>query len=241
MAPEIETKEVFLPSRVLEICLKGWEEADDAALARAVGEAMEHAYWHWRWLMSVRAKKCRLVVVQVRDARGVEMMPHYQIGELSTLSGWHPERAISEAQTLLAESGDGLTFDLPVDSEMMTEWATIARNFDVDEDSALELLGTAMVVLDQAHDAYVEELGENFYVATRGLERDIDALIGDEYGRWSAETMQIVDKNSTVGMAQIFPEIPEGMKTSVPIVYLPEIIEEADDEDEEEDADDVRS
>ncbi len=239
MAPEIETKEVFLPSRILDMCLKGWEEADDAALARAVGEAMEHAYWHWRWLMAVRAKKCRLVVVQVRDARGVEMMPHYQIGELSTLSGWHPERAIAEAQSELAESGDGLTFDLPVDSEMMTEWADIARNFDVDEDSALELLGSAMVLLDNAHDAYVEELGENFYVATRGIERDLDALIGDEYGRWSAETMQVVDKTSTVSMAQIFPEVPEGMKTSVPIVYLPEIIEEAEDADEE-GADDVR-
>ncbi len=239
MAPEIETKEVFLPSRILEMCVKGWEEADDAALARAVGEAMEHAYWHWRWLMAVRAKKCRLVVVQVRDARGVEMMPHYQIGELSTLSGWHPERAIAEAQTELAESGDGLTFDLPVDSEMMSEWVSIARSFDVDADSALELLGSAMVLLDNAHDAYVDELGENFYVATRGLERDLDALIGDEYGRWSAETMQVVDKHSTVGMAQIFPEVPDGMTTAVPIVYLPEIIEEA--EDDEDEADDARS
>lgn len=239
MAPEIETKEVFLPASVLDVCLKGWEEADDAVLARAVGEAMEHAYWHWRWLMAVRAKKCRLVVVQVRDARGEEMMPHYQIGELSTLSGWHPERAIAEAQTLLAESGDGLTFDLPVDPEMMAEWGSIGRSFDVDEDSALELLGTAMVLLDSAHDAYVEELGENFYVATRGIERDLDALITDEYGRWSGETMQVVDKGSTVAMAQIFPEIPEGMKTAVPVVYLPEIIEEAEDEDEEK-ADDVR-
>lgn len=234
MPPEMETKEVFLPSRVLDICLKGWEEADDAALARAVGETMEHAYWHWRWLMAVRGKKCRLVVVQVRDARGVEMMPHYQIGELSTLSGWHPERAIAEAQTLLAESGDGLTFDLPVDPEMIAEWGGIARNFDVDEDSALELLGTAMVLLDHAHDAYVEELGENFYVATRGLERDLDALIGDEYGRWSAETMQVVDTGKTTGMAQIFPEVPDGMTTPVPVVYLPEIIEEADDEEDEE-------
>lgn len=233
MANDIETKEVFLPARVLDACLKGWEDAEDNALARAVGEAMEHAYWHWRWLMAVRAKKCRLVVVQVRDARGVELMPHYQIGELFTLSGWHPERALVEAQTLLAESGDGLSFDLPVDSEMMGEWNEIGAIFDIDDDSTLEVLGAAMVLLDQAHDDYVEELGENFYIATRGIERDLDNLIGDEYGRWSAETMQIVDKTSTVGMAQIFPEMPEGMKTAVPLVYLPDVIDEASDEDEE--------
>ncbi len=231
MAPEIETKEVFLPARVLEMCLKNWEDAEDAALARAVGEAMEHAYWHWRWIMAVRQKKCRLVVVQVRDARGEEMMPHYQIGELFTLSGWHPERAVAEAQTELAESGDGLTFDLPVDPEMMAEWGDLARAFDLDADTALELLGCAMVLLDNAHDAYVDELGDNFYVATRGMERDLDALIDDEYGRWSAETMQVVDKTATVGMAQIFPEVPEGMTTPVPVVYLPEIIEEAEDEE----------
>lgn len=227
---EIETKEVFLPAKVLDACLKGWEEADDQLLARAVGEAMEHAYWHWRWLMSVRANKCRLVVVQVRDARGVELMPHYQIGELFTLSGWHPERALAEAQTLLAESGDGLSFDLPVDSEMLEEWGEIAEVFDLEDDSAMELLGSAMVLLDQAHDAYVEELGENFYIATRGLERELDNLIADEYGRWSAETMQIVDQASTVGMAQVFPEVPAGMTTAVPLVYLPDIIDEATDE-----------
>ena len=228
--PEIETKEVFLPARVLDACLNGWEDADDQLLARAVGEAMEHAYWHWRWLMSVRANKCRLVVVQVRDARGVELMPHYQIGELFTLSGWHPERALAEAQTLLAESGDGLSFDLPVDSEMLSEWGEIADVFDLEDDSAMELLGSAMVLLDQAHDKYVEELGENFYIATRGIERELDNLIADEYGRWSAETMQIVDQPSTVAMAQIFPELPAGMKTPVPLVYLPDVIDEADED-----------
>jgi hypothetical protein len=236
LAQELETKEVFLPAQVLDACLKGWEEADDAVLAKAVGEAMEHAYWHWRWLMAVRHYRCRLVVVQVRDARGVELMPHYQIGELFTLSGWHPERALAEAQTLLAESGDGLSFDLPVDHEMLAEWNEIAESFDIDEESALEVLGSAMVLLDQAHDAYVEELGENFYIATRGIERELDNLIADEYGRWSAETMQIVDKTSTVGMAQVFPEVPEGMTTAVPMVYLPDMIEEAPEDEERNDA-----
>jgi hypothetical protein len=235
LAQDIETREVFIPARVLEACMKGWEEADDMVLSRAVGEAMEHAYWHWRWIMAVRQYHCRLVVVQVRDARGVELMPHYQIGELFTLSGWHPERALVEAQTLLAESGDGLSFDLPVDHEMMAEWNEIARAFDLDEDSAMEVLGCAMVLLDQAHDQYVEELGENFYIASRGIERDLDHLIADDYGRWSAETMQIVDKTSTVGMAQVFPEVPEGMKTAVPLVYLPDVIEEADDNEAEDD------
>lgn len=228
--PPIETREVYLPAQVLEACMKGWEEADDEVLSRAVGEAMEHAYWHWRWLMAVRHYKCRLVVVQVRDARGVEMMPHYQLGDLFTLSQWHPERALVEAQSLLAESGDGLTFDLPVDSEMLREWGELGETFDLDSDSALEVLGSAMVLMDQAHDAYVEELGEDFYIATRGMERDLDSLVADEYGRWSAETMQIVDRHATVAMTQIFPEVPEGMTTPVPVVYQPEIVEEDDDD-----------
>lgn len=225
-----ETREVFLPARVLESCLKGWEEADDDKLSQAVGEAMEHAYWHWRWLMAVRAHRCRLVVVQLRDARGEELMPHYQIGELFTLSGWHPERALVEAQSLLNESGDGLTFDLPVDGEMLEEWAELAEAFDLDDENAMETLATAMVLLDEAHDGYVEELGDDFYVATRGLERDIDALVADDFGRWSAETMQVVDRHATVAMAQIFPEVPEGMTTPVPVVYQPDIPEEDEQE-----------
>ena len=220
-----ETKEVFLPAQVLDICLSNWEEAEDEVLAKAVGEAMEHAYWHWRWLMAIRAHKCRLVVVQLRDARGEDMMPHYQLGDLFTLSQWHPERALAEAQTLLAESGDGLTFDLPVDPEMMEEWGDLAQAFEVDDENALELLGAAMVLLDHAHDTYVEELGEDFYVATRGLERDLDALISDEFGRWSAETMQIVDTHATLNMAQVYP-VPPKDKKPVPLVYQPEIVDE---------------
>lgn len=226
MKKDLETKEVFLPARVLDVCLKGWEEAEDDKLSLAVGEAMEHAYWHWRWLMAVRAHRCRLVVVQLRDPRGEELMPHYQIGDLFTLSGWHPERALIEAQTLLNESGDGLTFDLPVDAQMLEEWGELADAFDLDDENALEVLATAMVLLDEAHDAYVEELGEDFYVATRGLERDLDTLIADDFGRWSAETMQIVDKHATVAMAQVFPEVPEGMTTPVPVVYQPEVAED---------------
>jgi hypothetical protein len=231
---EMETKEVFLPARVLDACLKGWDEAADEVLSRAVGEAMEHAYWHWRWIMAVRQYHCRLVVVQLRDPRGEELMPHYQLGDLFTLSGWHPERALVEAQTLLSESGDGLSFDLPVDPEMMTDWKRLAAQFDIEDDNVMEILGSAMVLLDQAHDQYVEELGEAFYVATRGLERDLDKLIADDFGRWSAETMQIVDTLKTVNMAQVFPEVPEGMTTPVPVVYQPDIEDDEDDEDEAE-------
>jgi len=227
-----ETREVFLPARVLDICLKNWDDADDEALAKAVGEAMEHAYWHWRWLMAVRAHRCRLVVVQLRDPRGQELMPHYQLGDLFTLSQWHPERALAEAQTLMAESGDGLTFDLPVDAEMMDEWTELGEAFDLDGEAALDLLGVAMVLLDHAHDTYVEDLGEDFYVASRGLERDLDNLVADEFGRWSAETMQIVDRHATVGMAQIFPYLPDGMTTPVPLVFQPE----AGDDEEGDDA-----
>lgn len=222
---DLDTKEVFLPAKVLEACLKGWEEAEDDKLSMAVGEAMEHAYWHWKWLMAVRTHKCRLVVVQLRDARGDELMPHYQIGELFTLSGWHPERALVEAQTLLNEAGDGLTFDLPVDEEMLDEWKELGEAVGLDDDNALEVLATAMVLLDEAHDAYVEELGENFYVATRGLERDLDALLADDFGKWSAETMQVVDRMSTVAMAQIYTEVQPG-EGAVPLVYQPEVVED---------------
>lgn len=222
----METREVFLPARVLEACLPEWETADDATLSRAVGETMEHAYWHWRWVMAIRQYHCRMVVVQHREANGAEMMPHYQLGDMFTLSQWHPERALVEAQTLLAESGDGLTFDLPVDKEMIEEWEELAGASELDDDNALEVLACAMVLLDEAHDAYVEELGEGFYVATRGVERDLDRLLMDGFGRWSNETMQIVDKLATVAQPYIFTEQPEDMKTPVPLVYQPEVTED---------------
>lgn len=226
---ELATKEVFLPARVLEACMAEWEDAEDEELSRAVGEAMEHAYWHWRWVLALRQHKCRLVVVQLRDVQGAELNPHYQIGELFTLSGWHPERALVEATALLNESGDGLTFDLPVDPAMLAEWQELARQFEIDEDSALETMACAMVLLDEAHDRYVEELGDGFYVATRGLEADIDALVADDFGRWSAETMQVVDQVGTAGMAQVFHEVREGMPT-VPVVYQPQVLEGENDE-----------
>lgn len=233
----MQTKEVFLPAEVLTHCLKDWDTAEDAVLAKAVGEAVEHAFWHWRWLMAIRAHNCRLVVVQHRDAAGAEMMPHYQLGELSTLSGWHPERAIAEAQTTLDESGDGLTFDLPVDAEWLAEWDEIAEAFDLDDlgddVNELELLTTAMLLLDRAHENYVSELGEDFYVATRGPEFQLDQLMDDTYGRWSAETMQVVDRDGSGTQAYIFMEKPEGVTTAVPIVYQPDV----PDEDEDEDAD----
>lgn len=235
MTAEFETKEVFLPARVLDACLKGWDEADDDVLSRAVGEAMEHAYWHWRWILAIRQHRCRLVVVQLKNPKGEELMPHYQIGDLFTLSGWHPERALAEAQALLGESGDGLTFDLPVDADMLADWKALGASFDIEEENIMELMGSAMVLLDQAHDAYVDELGEAFYIATRGLEKDLDTLIADDFGRWSAETMQIVDTPKTVGMSQVFPEVPEGLTTPVPLVYQPEVTDEDETDDEPQD------
>ncbi len=238
------TREIFLPSKVLELCLKNWDEAEDEALSRAVGEAMEHAYFHLRWLMAVRQHRCRLVVVQLRDARGQELAPHYQIGDLFTLSGWHPERALLEARELIADSGDGLTFDLPVDDEMLADWQELIDMFDLadDDDDAetgpMALLASAMVLLDQAHDAYVDELGDDFYVATRGLEKDVDALVATEFGRWSAETMQVMDTPATTAMAQIFAVVPDGMTTPVPVVFQPE--GGVGDEDADEDEDDGR-
>lgn len=229
--PEMETREVFLPAKVLESCLPNWETAEDDELARAVGEAMDHAYWHWRWVLAVRAHKCRLVVVQGRDAKGEDMHPHYQIGDLFTLSEWHPERAIAEGNTLLAEAGDGLTFDLPVDEAMLNDWYELAGEFDLEEDTALEVLATAMVLMDEAHDVYVEELGDDFYVATRGLERDLQLLVAEEAGQWSLSTPRIVDRFATVASVHVFMEPSADPKKPVPVVIAPEDMDEEESED----------
>lgn len=229
--PEMETREVFLPAQVLESCLPNWETAEDDELARAVGEAMDHAYWHWRWVLAVRAHKCRLVVVQGRDANGEDMHPHYQLGDLFTLSEWHPERAVSDAQGLLAEAGDGLTFDLPVDEAMLEDWYELAAEFELEEDTALEVLATAMVLMDEAHDAYVEDLGDDFYVATRGLERDLQLLVAEEAGQWSLSTPRIVDRLATVSSVHVFMEASADPKKPVPVVIAPEDIDEEGDED----------
>lgn len=225
---EMETREVFLPSEVLDACLDNWDSADDDVLAKAVGEGMEHAYWHWRWVMAVRAHKCRLVVVQGRDAAGADMDVHYQLGDLFTLSGWHPERAMIEAQKLLAEAGDGLTFDLPVDTEMLEEWDKLAKAHELDDEDALEILATAMVLMDSAHDTYVAELGENFYIASRGLERDLRMLTLEEAGQWSLSTVQIMDKPTTVNEVHIHLTPSSDPKRPVPLALAP--MESDDDE-----------
>jgi len=189
--------------------------------------------------MAVRHYQCRLVVVQHRDAAGEEMMPHYQLGELNTLSGWHPERALAEAATLTQESGDGLTFDLPVDDDWMAEWQEISGAFDMDdvadgdEVNELELLTTAMLLLDKAHDDYVNDLGDDFYVATRGPEHLLNNLMDDPYGRWSTDTMQIVDRDGSAVQVHIFTEQPEGITTPVPLVYQPEVGDDDEDGDDE--------
>ncbi len=220
---ERELREVYLPAKVLGLCLKNWEQADDVELTAAVGEAMEHGYWHWRWLAAIRQYKCRLVVVQHRDAGGREMVPHYQIGDLFTLSQWHPERALAEAQTLFSEGAEGLAFDLPVDEELLDEWDELAEAAGLEDEQAFDLLIAAMILLDEAHDRYVGELGEDFYVATRGVSRDLERLLRDDFGRWSHETMQVYDRGSTVTESYIFPDQPEGLNRPVPVVVQPEI------------------
>lgn len=228
---EIETREVFLPAEVLNECLEAWDTATDEELAKAVGEAMEHAYWHWRWVLAVRAHRCRLVVIQGRDADGTDMAVHYQLGDLFTLSGWHPERAMVEAQKLLSEAGDGLTFDLPVDGDMLEEWTKLAEAHDLEDDNALEVLATAMVLMDAAHDNYVEELGENFYIATRGMERDLRLLTHEEAGQWSLSTVQVVDKLATVNEAYIHLTPSADANKPVPVAYAPVEDENDDKED----------
>ena len=231
---ERDLKAVYLPAKVLRMCMVGWEQADDAELTQAVGEAMEHAYWHWRWLQAVRAHKCRLVVVQHKDANGKEMMPHYQIGELFTLSQWHPERALAEAQDLMSQGEEGMEFDLPVDDELLEEWDELADMAGLEDEGSFQLLISAMILLDEAHDRYVEELGEDFYVATRGVTRDLERLLADNFGRWSTETMRIYDRTSTVGETLVFPEsagdILREMKQPVPVAVQPEVVGEEGEE-----------
>lgn len=228
---EMQTEDVFLTAEALALIDPNWEALDDDELSEAVGEALEHAYWHWRWVMAIRDKRCKLVVVQYKDARGAEMNPHYQIGELFTLSQWHPERAVDEAKALVASSGDGLNFDLPVDDELLGEWEKMADALGVPEtlsedESEMDVMVNAMLLLDAAHDRYVEELGEDFYVATRGVARDMERLLHDPFGQWSRETMQVVDKTATQGSVHIFPDPPEG--AAVPVVYQPEVVMEED-------------
>ncbi|MFZ2587932.1 MAG: hypothetical protein WAZ18_07445 [Alphaproteobacteria bacterium] len=218
---EMETREVFLPAEVLDACLDNWDTADDEALAKAVGESMEHAYWHWRWVLAVRAHRCRLVVVQGRDAAGKDMDVHYQLGDVFTLSGWHPERAMVEAQKMLSESGDGLTFDLPVDADMLDEWNKLAATHELEADNALEILATAMVLMDAAHDEYVAELGESFYIATRGQERDLRLLVQEEAGQWSLSTVQVMDKVGTVNDVHIHMTPSDDARKPVPVAFAP--------------------
>lgn len=227
-----ETREVFLPAKVLELCLEDWDDASDEQLAQAVGETMEHAYVHLRWLLAIRQHRCRLVVVQLRNPHGTELNPHYQLGELSTLSGWHPERAIEEARELLNDSGDGLTFDLPIEDDTLREWEELAQalgleeSADRDEPQVMEILASAMVLLDDAHDDYVSELGDDFYIAVRGLERSLERLETDPFGRWSVEAMQIEDTSNTVAMAQVYPDPTPAQEGKVPTVYQPDFEEE---------------
>jgi hypothetical protein len=228
-----ETREVFLPAKVLELCLDDWDDAGDEALSQAVGETMEHAFLHLRWLLAIREFRCRLVVVQLKNPQGAELNPHYQLGDLITLSGWHPERALEEARELIAESGDGLTFDLPVDDEMLKDWAELAESLGIeapesrDDPNELELLASAMVLLDAAHDDYVQDLGEDFYIATRGAARAVDALCASPFGEWSAETMQVIDPNpSTAAQTQLYPDPPSALEGKVPVVYQPSVMPE---------------
>lgn len=227
---EIETREVFLSARVLAACTPDWETASDEELSQAVGEAMEHAYWHWRWVAAVRSHKCRLVVIQGRDAQGKDMNPHYQLGDLFTLSQWHPERALIEAQAELAEAGDGLTFDLPVDADMLADWEELAEDIELEDGNPMEVLAAAMVLMDEAHDNYVEELGEDFYVATRGQERDLRNLTAEDAGQWSRSTVLVVDKVATGGNVNIYLEPSADPKKPVPVAYPPEVAEEDDPE-----------
>jgi hypothetical protein len=234
----VATREVFLPARILDLCLEDWDNAADEELGQAVGEAMEHAYTHLHWLLAIRRHRCRLVVVQLRDAQGTDMNPHYQLGDLFTLSGWHPERALEEARELLADSGDGLTFDLPVNDDMLQDWYELAEDLELeppadasdDAPSAIELLAAAMMLLDAAHEEYAAELGDGFYIATRGTASSLQALEHDPFGHWSAETMQVLETPASIGMAQLFPNPPEELSGKVPHVLQPTRVPEEEDD-----------
>ncbi len=218
---------IFIPSAMLTHFVENWEDLEDETLLQIVGERIESAYFYFMWLMAVRQTGCRLVIVQYADQSLKEVYPHHQIGDLFILSCMHPERAIAEAMDLETEGDDGIGFVLPFSPEIEGHIYDIAKQFDLETEEDTEILMTAMLMIQAAHETYLEELDENmFYVATRGTEEGIDALLADEHGDWAVKMMGIIDENGTSAMNKIYAEKPKDAKKDVPVFFQYDIDEE---------------
>lgn len=225
--------DVFLPAPLLSQLVEDWEDYPDEQLVQVVGEAIEGAYSYFMWLMAVREHQCRLVVVQYRqqtpDGSGEEMYPHHQIGELYTLSGIHPEMAVAGAADLVEQSEDGITFALPLHDEVEAQIKAVADQFDLSEEDA-DVLVVAMLILQAEHDMYLEELDDQvFYLASRGLELQSDALLASDFGDWAIRLIGVIDEPGTTAMTEIYAEQPDEIKQPVPL-FCQYVMDEGEEE-----------
>jgi|GEM_PF-1771589 len=214
--------DIFLPTEILDQMFENWEEAPEDEFASAIAETVEHCWFYFQWLLAVREHDCRLVVVQYADDEGTEKYPHHQIGELFTLSSMHPEKAMADAQNMCRDGEDGVTFSMPFSKEVEGQIGHLAAAFDISADEPDQLM-TGMLLLEMAHEDYLADMNENmFYIATRGLESDVDALLLSEHGDWTAHMMAVLDDTNTASHTEIYatvedaPEV-DGKTQKVPL------------------------
>lgn len=201
--------DIFLPTEILDKLFDNWDEAPEDQFAEAIAETVEHCWFYFQWIMAVREHDCRLVVVQYAEdgadgTAGSEKYPHHQIGELFTLSGMHPEKAMVDAQTMCRDGEDGVTFSMPFSAEIEAQIGHLAAAFDILADEPDQLL-VGMLLLEMAHEDYLADMNEGmFYIATRGLENDVDTLLLSEHGDWTAHMMAVLDSSDTVSDTEIY-------------------------------------
>ena len=141
--------------------------------------------------------------------KGSEKYPHHQIGELFTLSAMHPEKAMAEEQNMCRDGEDGVTFSMPFSQEIEAQIEHLAAAFDIAVDEPDQLM-TGMLLLEMAHEDYLAEMNENmFYIATRGLEPDVDTLLLSEHGDWTAHMMAVLDSDTTVSQTEIYATVDD--------------------------------
>lgn len=214
--------DIFLPTEILDQLFDNWEDAPEEQFASAIAETVEHCWFYFQWIMAVREHDCRLVVVQYADTEAAEKYPHHQIGELFSLSKMHPEKAMAEAQTMCRDGEDGVTFSMPFSQEIKAQIEHLAAAFDIAADEVDQLI-TGMLLLEMAHEDYLADMDENmFYIATRGVEADVDTLLLSEHGDWTAHMMAVLDTPKTQSDTEIFasredaPEV-DGVTQQVPL------------------------
>lgn len=224
---------VFLPHSLLTEFIENYapfEDAEDFSddLLNNVGELIEDAFLYFMWQMAVREHNCRLVVVQYADQNGKEIYPHKQIGDLHSLASMHQEAAIEEALQIFNDNDEGVTIDMPFNKETEHYFKDISAAFDITSEDTDILIG-AMLLLQRGHEEYLADLDQDmFYIATRGLEKDIDDLLASEHGDWAAKMMGVIDFEGTTATTEIYAEQADGEK-NVPLFCQYSVEGEMDD------------